>query len=169
MQYDAKVCSKRCYAITCGTVRAEPLPDRACVVCGVSFAPSMATAKYCSAPCRADAMKHRPRRPTARKRPYTDADRDRDHRKRARKKQAATGAPVRRDEIAARDKYRCGICRQKVDMVLAWPHPMSPSLDHIDPLSLGGPHDPANVRLAHLQCNVARSNRGGGEQLMLVG
>lgn len=54
-------------------------------------------------------------------------------------------------------------------MALQYPHPMSPSLDHIEPLSLGGAHDPANVRLAHLKCNNDRSNRGGNEQLMLVG
>ena len=167
MLLKAKVCSKRCDDIRRGKVRAEPLPDATCATCGTAFPAKRIDARYCSSGCREKGRRARAR--TKRKRPYTDADRDRYHRKRARKKQAATGQPVRRDEIAARDKYRCGVCRKRVNMKLQWPHPMSPSLDHIVPLSLGGPHDPANVRLAHLVCNTARGNRGGGEQLALVG
>lgn len=165
--YKAKTCSQRCDGIMRGTIRAEPLPDATCATCSTTFPAKRIDATYCSDECREKGRRLRAR--TKKKRPYTDADRDRYHRKRARRKQAATGEPVRREEIAARDKYRCGVCRKKVNMKLQWPHPMSPSLDHIDPLSLGGPHDPANIRLTHLQCNVSRGNRGGGEQLALVG
>lgn len=72
-------------------------------------------------------------------------------------------------EVYERDRWRCGICRRKVDKSLAWPHPMSPSLDHIVPLSLDGEHTRANTRLAHLNCNVTRGNRMGAEQLALIG
>lgn len=38
-------------------------------------------------------------------------------------------------------------------------HPLGPSLDHIDELQFGGdPYDPANLRPAHLGCNVRKSN-----------
>lgn len=103
------------------------------------------------------------------KEPWNDRRRDNYHRRRALKKAAATGRPVIRDEIAARDGYRCGICSSRVDMAKVWPHPMSPSLDHVVPLTKGGAHDPSNVQLAHLRCNSAKGNRGGGEQLMLIG
>ena len=78
-------------------------------------------------------------------------------------------APVDRAEVYARDKYRCHICGDRVDMALTFPDPMSHSLDHVVPLSRGGTHEPANASLAHLGCNVRKGNRGGGEQLALIG
>lgn len=100
--------------------------------------------------------------------PWDDARRDAYHRRRALKKQAETGQPVVMAEIVARDKGRCHLCGNRVPD-LPWPHKLSPSLDHVVPLSKGGEHDPANVRLAHLFCNLSKGNRGGGEQLLLVG
>lgn len=72
-------------------------------------------------------------------------------------------------EIYARDGWRCGLCRRKVDVGLTYPHPRSASLDHIVPLSLGGEHVRSNVQLAHLGCNVRKGARSAGEQLLLVG
>lgn len=94
--------------------------------------------------------------------------RDAEHRRRA----ASTGEHSERvdtSQIYERDGWRCGICRKRVDRRLAWPHPKSPSLDHVVPISEGGAHTKANVRLAHLTCNTARGARGGGEQLALIG
>lgn len=71
--------------------------------------------------------------------------------------------------IADRDHWRCHICKTRVGKKIAWPHVRSASLDHVVPLSKGGAHDPSNVRLAHLGCNSAKGNRGGGEQLLLIG
>lgn len=48
----ATVCSKRCYDVARGVVRAGPLPDRECVICGKSFTPRDDRAKYCSHRCR---------------------------------------------------------------------------------------------------------------------
>lgn len=70
--------------------------------------------------------------------------------------------------LAERDGTACGICRKAIDVT----KPAAdggPSIDHVIPWSMGGSDDPANLRLAHLTCNVRRGNRGGGEQLMLVG
>lgn len=74
-----------------------------------------------------------------------------------------------RDTVGDRDGWKCGICRRRVNRALPYPNPRSASLDHIVPLSQDGPHTYANVRISHLACNTARSNRGGGEQLLLVG
>ncbi len=61
--------------------------------------------------------------------------------------------------IFDRDGWQCGICESPVDPALAHPEPMSASLDHIVPISLGGEHVAANVRCSHLTCNVRRGNR----------
>lgn len=73
------------------------------------------------------------------------------------------------EEIAARDRYKCGICRRKVHMHLAVPHKSAPTIDHVLPLADGGHDVRANVRLAHFICNSLRGNRGGPVQLALVG
>lgn len=82
----------------------------------------------------------------------------------------ANGYEVFRDiEIFERDRWRCGICEKRINKRLRYPHPMSASLDHVVPVSQGGPHLRSNVRASHLRCNVSRGNRGGNEQLALVG
>ena len=43
------------------------------------------------------------------------------------------------------------------------------SLDHIIPMSKGGPHVKSNVALAHFICNSIKSDGAVGEQLLLVG
>lgn len=54
----------------------------------------------------------------------------------------------------------CAICGMPVDKSLKFPHPMSPTIDHIVPVSLGGhPSDPDNLQLAHLKCNQVKSSR----------
>jgi 5-methylcytosine-specific restriction endonuclease McrA len=88
-------------------------------------------------------------------------------RRRARKKDAYV-APVDRKAIYARDSYTCQLCGKKVDMKKKGPDPMSPSIDHILPLSKGGTHEPRNVQLAHLRCNERKYNCGV-DQLRLFG
>ena len=57
-------------------------------------------------------------------------------------------------EIYERDKWRCGICGEQVDIKLPFPDKMSASIDHIIPLRQGGKHVRENVRCAHLICNA---------------
>lgn len=99
---------------------------------------------------------------------YTDSKRRGDQRRRAAKLGAVTERFDAR-EVYERDGWRCGICSRRVKPALVWPHPMSASLDHIVPLSRHGDHTRANTRLAHLRCNIRRSNRGDAEQLALLG
>jgi len=81
---------------------------------------------------------------------------------------AAQVEPVNVAKVYERDRWRCGLCSKRVDRRLKYPHPMSASLDHIVPLSLDGAHSMANVQLAHLACNLSKSN-GGSQQLALIG
>lgn len=51
---------------------------------------------------------------------------------------------------------KCGICKEHIDTQLTYPEPMSLSIDHIIPRSLGGSHKIDNLRAAHLLCNAKR-------------
>jgi hypothetical protein len=90
------------------------------------------------------------------------------HKRRAAKR-AVTAESFRREEIYERDRWKCGICRRRIDRRLRHPHPMSVSLDHVIPLALGGPHTRANVQAAHLRCNLRKRTRAVGEQMLLFG
>ena len=57
-------------------------------------------------------------------------------------------------------KHTCGICGQDVDKSLAYPHPLSPVIDHIIPLSKGGAASSMdNLQLAHMACNRQKSDK----------
>ena len=71
--------------------------------------------------------------------------------------------------IAKRDKYKCHICRKRVNMDLDIQDNYSPTMDHLIPISLGGDHTYANIRLAHRICNSRKGNRAINEQLLLFG
>ena len=54
----------------------------------------------------------------------------------------------------------CGICGKPVDKSLRYPHPLSPCIDHIIPVSKGGhPSDLDNLQLAHWTCNRQKSDK----------
>lgn len=86
-----------------------------------------------------------------------------------RQRHAETWDGVTDAEILERDRWRCGICRKVIGKKFRWPHPRSASVDHVIPLSQGGDDTAANKRAAHLACNCGRVNRGGGEQLAMIG
>lgn len=73
------------------------------------------------------------------------------------------------EEIYERDRWICGLCKKKINRRLRYPHPMSVQLDHIIPVTKGGNHVRTNVMASHKTCNNKKYNRGGGEQLMLIG
>ena len=54
----------------------------------------------------------------------------------------------------------CAICGKPVDFSLKYPHPLSPTVDHIIPLAKGGhPSDIDNLQLAHRCCNRQKSDK----------
>jgi 5-methylcytosine-specific restriction endonuclease McrA len=70
-------------------------------------------------------------------------------------------------KVYERDGWQCGLCPEPVDPTLAYPHPMSASLDHVVPISRGGGHTYANTQCSHLECNVRKGARS--EQLAITG
>lgn len=168
--------------------------EMTCAHCAKPFTASRKDARFCGERCREWGRSRRcsnhPDRPVRAKGRcstcYNDTDPDRQRprpsspevRRRAnraktqRRRAATRGADVEvvhTDVVGDRDGWRCGICRRRVDRTKVYPHPRSPSLDHIVPLSEHGEHSYANTRISHLACNRKRSNRGGGEQLALLG
>lgn len=167
-----RFCSDSCCAAASYRRRFPQSPPRECALpeCDAMFT-SPKTDQRCCSPQHNRKLynsEHVAEQKAARE-PWGDKRRDAYHRRKALKKGATTGKPVHRDLIAKRDGYQCGLCHLKVNMALVWPHPKSPSLDHITPLTKGGMHDPLNVQLAHLVCNTAKGNRGEGEQPLLIG
>ena len=54
----------------------------------------------------------------------------------------------------------CGICGKPVDFSYKFPHPLSPCIDHIVPVSKGGhPSEIGNLQLAHMCCNRQKSDK----------
>ena len=91
--------------------------------------------------------------------PAWDEGRKANYHKRRAQKRGTQVEDLRPIDIYERDIWLCGLCVTPVDPDCAWPDPMSPSLDHILPLSKGGTHTYENVQLAHLTCNVSKGNR----------
>lgn len=176
-------------------------PVRECTACGASFKPKTRNSKCCSRKCQSargrDSATKSCERPDC-SRPLRAKGLCSNHykqehgahhskgsretkrqldRKRTQRRRALLRDPdaevIDRDEIGERDGWRCGLCGKRVNNNLVYPHPRSPSLDHIIPLSPAsgprGKHRKDNVQISHLSCNVAKSNRVGGEQLLLIG
>jgi hypothetical protein len=62
-------------------------------------------------------------------------------------------------EVFERDNWICQICGEPVDKDRRSPDPLSPTIDHIKPLTKGGLHVLPNVRLAHHICNNRKNDQ----------
>lgn len=162
---NAKWCSDRCRLRPSEVAKRERtrarLADargRPCGECGQPFDPVRIHARYCSRDCAQRAYRR-------------GVDwRDKNHRRRA----TMAGVDAERIESRAildRDKWVCQLCRDPIPRAASWPDPLSPSLDHVIPISKGGTHTVANLQAAHLSCNCKKGDRfaDAAEQLRLVG
>lgn len=82
---------------------------------------------------------------------------------------ATRNGVISRQYVFKRDRWTCHLCGTKVQQDQRAPSPLAPTLDHIVPLARGGTHTYDNLALAHFICNSTKSDRGGGEQMLLVG
>lgn len=120
---------------------------RFCPVCRLVFS-TKATKVYCSTKCRRAAEHER------------NSDYYAAKYKRRRAVRTGVEAEVFADaEIYVRDGWVCQICGEPIDRQAKAPAPLSRSLDHIKPISKGGPHTRANIQAAHLRCNNVKNDR----------
>lgn len=93
------------------------------------------------------------------------AEKDKAFLKRKRKPRADHEGPQR--QVYERNRKRifamystCALCGKPVDFSLKYPDPMSATIDHIVPISLGGsPIELENLQLAHNACNIKKSSK----------
>jgi hypothetical protein len=127
-------------------------PERDCKHCGKPFKPINEHHAYCSRDCRPkkgwsfDRAKHRAKRDP---------------------RSSVAWRQVRLQVIA--EETHCGLCGLEVDKTLPYPHPGSPTVDHIDPLldrghEWDGMLDRSNLRLAHRGCQVLQGGWIGSNQ-----
>lgn len=66
---------------------------------------------------------------------------------------------IDRDLVFERDAFECKLCMKPLNMAAKFPHPLSPTLDHIVALNKGGGHLYVNLQAAHFRCNTAKGDR----------
>lgn len=180
--YAAKLKQERIYK--------NPFVIRGCLACGNSFRTNTIYKKFCTVECRSDF--HRRSGPDRsaiffsncpdcqclmvlknhggiNRKPCKDCRRRRNSLINARKnnmRKAAGQLTVSVFDLAARDGSSCNICRKKINLDLPGSHKWGPTIDHLLPVSMGGSNEPANLALAHRQCNTIRNNRGAVQLLM---
>jgi hypothetical protein len=119
-----------------------------CDACGKA---TITTGRHC-ADCRnigAWRFKSRNMQTTRTRNTWRDEDRAR-----------AAGVPfehVDRLTVYIRDYWICGICGGCIDLAHDYPDPDTATLDHVVPISRGGPH--TYTQCAHLACNVYKNDQ----------
>lgn len=123
-----------------------------CEHCGEAFVGRNRVQRFCSDACAIGNWKVH----------NTDRLRElgRRHSSRRRARIAATTVePFTDDDVRLAHGETCYLCSRRVNFKLSWPHPDSPSLDHVVPISRGGTHTLDNVAFVHLVCNHRKNAR----------
>jgi hypothetical protein len=119
-------------------------PPKTCPHCGAEFRTVQTKAAYCSPACSQAAHN------ATRKAQWKVRD------------GGVVVERVSRAYIVQRDKATCHLCGKKC-------REEEIHLDHLVPLSRGGDHSAANLRVACATCNLSKRADARGEQLLLIG
>jgi hypothetical protein len=144
-----RFCSRGCGIAANNRRKQEAARDRSarpCKACGVAFAPSYGDCSrvICSDECREEWDRRRKSGKT--------------HVRRA-KHFGVASEHIDREAVFERDGWRCKICGVATPRAaIGTNFDNRPELDHVTPMSLGGPHTWANVQCACHECNAAKRN-----------
>jgi 5-methylcytosine-specific restriction endonuclease McrA len=145
LNLQARTCSNACQrwkdSHPDGRLRNAP---KTCATCDGPIVGRRVDTTFCSTICRERDPRH------------AERSRDKARKRRAVVRGAKADEPVRAVDVFERDNWTCQICSLPIDRSAPWPYPMSPSIDHVIPLSRGGMHSMANLRAAHLRCNLQK-------------
>lgn len=125
-----------------------------CLRCGVAFNPLIRRQRYCAKRCSQ----------LAHNKIYRQTERGRarvaEHKRRRQEQLVETEIErINPLDVFERDNWTCWLCRLPVDRTQQHPEPLAPTVDHVIPISRGGPHTMGNVRCAHSRCNLRKSDR----------
>jgi len=87
------------------------------------------------------------------------ARRARNRIKTLRRQGVKTDKRITHEEVAERDNFVCYLCEKSVDMSLPRTSKLGATLDHVIPVSKGGEDSLENLRLAHWVCNIKKSDK----------
>lgn len=142
--------------------------ERTCATCGTTFTSHRAPGsrrvskgrayeggRYCSITCAN-------RRATGSTADSAELKRDRYARKTARRRALLARVEyehVSPDAVFRRDGWCCYLCGCQLTREGGRYSPAYPTIDHVVPITLGGPHTYANIRAACLRCNSSKGAR----------
>lgn len=148
---NARTCSPHCSA-RLHQYRAVERNVRICKQCYSVFVPEYGSKRrvFCSTRCA-----HRAADLTSLCMLHTPAMRAKV--RKIRKQRIRDGESIVSVDIFERDGWKCRICNRPVDRAAKHPEHLAPTIDHIVPFALGGPHTKDNVQCAHFICNVRKA------------
>ena len=127
-------------------------PGGHCIICGKWSDGPKHGRKYCSNACNMLGWK--------RENPERIRELGREHRRRRRARILETQVESFTDkDIRMAHGDDCYLCGELINFKLKFPHPNSPSVDHIVPLARGGTHTLGNCAMTHWGCNNRKNVR----------
>ena len=173
-----KYCSAECIAIVAKEKKREARravrEEGACDECGSTFLKPRATSRFCSASCmdvgkrpkRVCQTCEQPFRGTKGVQFYCSTEctpkavnHGGSYLRRCRVWNVPFEKGIDRNTVAERVGTQCYVCHEEIDMNVEHPNPLSPTVEHIVPLSRGGGHVWGNVALSHFVCNNRKGPR----------